>query len=95
MLILILCDTVLALVQANARKTFEETLEAHVRMTRDLVRTDLVRESLFFCLCYFQGMQYHGYMYDVRDLLLGFCYFSSVKVYCGKLLEKLQIILYC
>ncbi|XP_057796196.1 uncharacterized protein LOC131012290 [Salvia miltiorrhiza] len=29
------------LVKANARKTFEETLEAHVRMTRDLVRTDL------------------------------------------------------
>ncbi|KAL1562790.1 50S ribosomal protein L1 [Salvia divinorum] len=29
------------LVKTNARKTFEETLEAHVRMTRDLVRTDL------------------------------------------------------
>ncbi|KAH6795530.1 hypothetical protein C2S51_036516 [Perilla frutescens var. frutescens] len=29
------------LVKANARKTLEETLEAHVRMARDLVRTDL------------------------------------------------------
>ncbi|KAL6561597.1 hypothetical protein OROMI_017198 [Orobanche minor] len=31
----------MAIVQASAKKTFDETLEAHVRMTRDLQRTDL------------------------------------------------------
>lgn len=61
-LILILFDAVLAMVQANARKTFEETLEGHVRMARDLVRTDLVCVSLFSCLYYFQGQRHilHG-----------------------------------
>ncbi|KAL6536952.1 hypothetical protein OROHE_012536 [Orobanche hederae] len=31
----------ISIVQASAKKTFDETLEAHVRMTRDLQRTDL------------------------------------------------------
>lgn len=49
-LILFSFDDVLAMVQANARTTFVETLEGHVRMARDLVRTDLVCVLLFSCL---------------------------------------------
>ncbi|KAK6141219.1 hypothetical protein DH2020_025016 [Rehmannia glutinosa] len=35
-----------AIVQASAKKTFDETLEAHVRMTPDLRRTDLINSYI-------------------------------------------------
>ncbi|KAL0320358.1 UNVERIFIED_CONTAM: 50S ribosomal protein L1 [Sesamum radiatum] len=41
MLIVMSFDAVLAIVQANAKRNFDETFEVHVKMTPDLRRTDL------------------------------------------------------
>lgn len=55
----------LALVQANANRNFDETIEAHVRLGIDRRRSDMVLANLskvFFNII--SDIMYHGMEYD-------------------------------
>ena len=74
----------LVIVQANAKRNFEETFEAHIKLTPELRRTDLVCVLSFLSMIIFakkkKQIQSHGYHHFVVVLSVQF-YPTSRAVY--------------